>query len=333
MPIFIGDYYLKHAEWKKAAEKSSQLLINCLDLMDASLWLIAGGRDPQALVSLHNSIEIAFKAELERIHRVLIADNRKLDYNALKSLLKDAFHAHPRGQKMKIPDFNMDRTISFADAMDRVKELYPSVEQWKKKLAHIQSLRNDIVHYGSSQKAGRDYVEAIATEAFPFLEAFLLEASDIDIKTFLTSNIYHELGVAKNVCERLKREKQPIGGYALKSVRLAMLYTYVEWPKLSDLTDVETGEDEFHMASAFRKEIEREWADSYIERSCKICGSLNLFVKVSPLTHPRRSLLVSAAKCPHCGLDIGEDDRYLAEYHIGELTNGEVETFLQSIGK
>ena len=333
MPIFIGDYYSKHTEWKKAAEKSSQLLVNCLDLIDASLWLIAGGRDSQALVSLHNSIEIAFKAELERIHRVLIADNRRLDYNALKSLLKDAFHAHPRGQKMIIPDFNMDRTISFSDAMDRVKELYPSVEKWKKKLANIQSLRNDIVHYGSSQKADRDYVEAIATEAFPFLEAFLREASDIDIKKVLTPKIYRELEVARNVCDRLKRENQLIGEYVLKSVRLAMLYTYVEWPKLSDLADAETGENEFHMANAARKGIEKEWSDSYIETGCKICDSLNLFVKVGPLTHPRRSLLVLAAKCPHCGLDIEEQDRYLAEYHIGELTNSEVEIFLQGIGK
>jgi hypothetical protein len=161
MPLGTDDYQLSLNEFKKAAETTSQLLVNCLESMDAALWLISGDRIPQALVMLHNSIEMAFKSELERIHRVLIADNRRLDYKALKSLLKDAFHAHPRGREMKIPDFDMERTIVFADAMERVSELYPIVGTWETKLKRAQYLRNDIVHYGSSPKAGTDYVGVI----------------------------------------------------------------------------------------------------------------------------------------------------------------------------
>jgi hypothetical protein len=218
VPIYIGDYGARLNEWKKADESGSQLLANCLESIDGSLWLIAGGRIPQALVMLHNSVEVAFKSELERIHPVLIADNRKLDYNALKSLLKDAFHSHPRGQQMNIPDYDMERSITFVEAMDRVKDLYPSVESWKVKLKHAQSLRNDVVHYGSSRKVESEYVESIVTTLFPFLHAFLQEADGIDLKNVVSQPVFRELQVAKKVCERLVREDQAIGIYVLKTV-------------------------------------------------------------------------------------------------------------------
>jgi hypothetical protein len=332
VPIYIGDYGAHLNEWEKAAEGNSQLLVNCLASIDSSLWLIAGGRIPQALVMLHNSVEVAFKAELERIHPVLISDS-KLDYNALKSLLKDAFHSHPRGQQMNIPDYDMERTITFVEAMNRVSELYPSVNSWKAKLKHAQSLRNNIVHYGSRpQEAGR-YADSIVTTLFPFLQAFLQEASGIDLGNIVTQPVYRELQVAKRVCERLLQENQSIGIYVLTTVRLTMLHIYVDWPSLSDITGVDDREDEFQMAAAMKIKVEREWADGYIERSCRICSSASLFVKVEPVIEPQHSLLVLAAKCSHCGLDINEKYRYLAEYHIGEPSQEEIETFMRDIGE
>ena len=231
MPIDTIDLYLRVAEWKKVTEQASQLLVNCLESIDASLWLVAGGRIPQALILLLNSIEIAFKAELERIHRVLIADTRRLDYTALKSLLRNDFLTHPRGQQMIIPEFDMDRTISFTEAMERVKELYPLVNIWKPRLQELQTLRNDIVHYGASKKQDTAYADRIATVAFPFLNDFLQESSNISLEKAVTSAVFREQLVAREVCERLKKDNEDGGSYVLGTVRLMMLYTFVDWPK------------------------------------------------------------------------------------------------------
>jgi len=90
---------------------------------------------------------------------------------------------------------------------------------------------------------------------------------------------------------------------------------------------------EFEMAERMRHDVAREWKDDYIERTCHICSSINLFVKVEPLTPEIRSLKVLAAKCPKCGLNIREQHRYLAEYHVGELTSEEIENFLKDVGE
>src|SRR4051794_43584 len=100
----IVDYYARLEERRRIQEGKSQLLLYCLDLVDASLWSLAGWQDPQALVQLDGCIEIILKAALETVHRVLIADMRRLDYEGLKRLLKEAFLAHPRGRALQIKD-------------------------------------------------------------------------------------------------------------------------------------------------------------------------------------------------------------------------------------
>lgn len=62
MPIYIGDLYGRIEQKRKVAETAPQLLFSCLESIDAALWLIAGNRKAQALVSMHNSVELAFKA-------------------------------------------------------------------------------------------------------------------------------------------------------------------------------------------------------------------------------------------------------------------------------
>jgi hypothetical protein len=205
-PIYIGDYYNRMEAWKAATASTSQLLVNCLESIDASLWLIAGNRLPQALTLLANSVEVAFKSELERIHRVLIADKSRLDYKALKSLLRDAFLAHPRGHGLQIPTFDMERTITFAEAMDRVLELYPMVSVWKSRLQNLYNLRNDIVHYGATQKQDGEYTAAVATVAVPFLTSFLREAQNVELEKFITPGVSRELTVAGQVCDKLQAE-------------------------------------------------------------------------------------------------------------------------------
>jgi len=335
MPIDTAEYRLQKTEWQKARQNGPQLLVNCLETVDASLWLIAGDRIPQAMVLLFNAIEIAFKAELERIHPVLIADSRRLDYTALKSLLRDAFLKHPRGQTIDIPDFDLERTIPFGEAMDRVRELYPVIDTWKSGLKDLQTLRNDVVHYGSSTRQDAQYADGIATVAFPFLGTFLKESTDLSLDRIVTASVFRELEVACKVCERVTKEKLQGGSYTLRTVGHIMRYTYVDWPQPTDRDGSirEDGDAEFEMAEDMRSKVARRWGDCYIETSCRVCRSINLFVKVEPQTPASRSLKIVAAMCPICGLDIWEDHLWLAEYHVGPLNDGTIEEFLKDIGE
>jgi hypothetical protein len=145
-------------ERKKIQALNSTPLLSAVDSVEASLWLIAGGRIAQAVVLLDNAIEVALKSELERIHKILIADSKALgDFQILKSLLREAFQSHAAGSKLEIPEFDIERTIYFADAFDRVAELYPELkEKWRDRLIptrgrnckSLHDLRNDIVHSG-----------------------------------------------------------------------------------------------------------------------------------------------------------------------------------------
>src|SRR5688572_10975704 len=96
-------------EHKKVQELNSRMLLSSVDFVEASLFLIAGGYLAQALVMLDNAIEVALKGELERIHPILITDTRELnDFGTLKGLLKDAFLKHTAGNRIDIPEFDIE---------------------------------------------------------------------------------------------------------------------------------------------------------------------------------------------------------------------------------
>jgi hypothetical protein len=341
MPLFVEDYARRLAEWRKAAANTSQLLINCLETIDASLWLIAAHRLAQALVLLHNAIETALKSELERIHGVLIADRSKLDYAALKSLLKEAFMAHPRGKSLQIHDFDLEKTISFTEALDRVAELYPFISSWRQRIMGttrtegLHGLRNAIVHYGSDRGQMSEYARTIATIAFPFLDQLLRESADVSLANVVTPKVYRELDIARTVCQRLEQEQNKIESYVLNTVSAQVLHTFADWrPELVDddvITEVDL-DRELKMVERMRRRLASEWADAIIEKECQVCECNNLFVKIDPVTEPRRTLHVLAAQCPKCGLEIGEDERFLAEYHVGALSEAEIEATLKDCG-
>jgi hypothetical protein len=305
MPIYIGDYYERLNVLKKAKEGTTPSLISCLDSIDAALWLIAGNRVPQALVMLHNSIEIIFKSELERIDPSLIYIKK---------------------------NSNTNKTISFNEALKQVAELYPLVNKWSNNLEKAKDSRNHIIHYGSKIDDFEKYVVQIVTILFPFLREFLQEI-EVDLEKWLTSPVSREIEVALKTCEQLQKENKAIRRYILKTVSLIMFYQNVDFPRLSTITGVTDGEEEFEMTEIMEKRLEKEWDDSFVETSCRICDSISLFVKVEPSAHLQNSLRVLAAKCPHCGLDISEDELYLAEYHVGELDEDEIEKFLRECGE
>src|ERR1700682_5144524 len=102
------------SEREKVKRLKSRLLVSALGVIEAACWLIAGDQYAQALVAFDSAIELVLKGELERIHRILIADTKKLDeFKTLKSLLKDAFLQHPSGKDLIIPDLDFERTIYF----------------------------------------------------------------------------------------------------------------------------------------------------------------------------------------------------------------------------
>jgi hypothetical protein len=66
------------AERNKVKQLNSRLLMSAVSVLDAAWWLIGGNRFEQALVMLDNAIELVLKGELERIHRILIADTKNI---------------------------------------------------------------------------------------------------------------------------------------------------------------------------------------------------------------------------------------------------------------
>jgi hypothetical protein len=186
---------------------------------------------------LDNAIEVALQGELDRIHRILIANTKDLnDFRTLKSLLRDAFLKHPSGGCVDIAEFDIEKTIYFDEAFDRVAELYPGLRQaWRKRLTSsrgghqesLRSLRNNLVHNGSNREASGRYAEAIADTAFPFLEELFqrITGNTVSLPHLLMEWIYREVEVARLVLCDLRNE-QKLQPYAIKTLQHHELWSY-----------------------------------------------------------------------------------------------------------
>jgi hypothetical protein len=228
------------AERAKVKQLNSRLLMSAVDVIEAAYWLIGGNQFAQALVMFDNAIEIVLKGELERIHRILVADTKNLDYPALKSLLRDAFSQHPSGKDIQIPEFDIERTITFATAFDRVAEIYPIIkDRWRKRLLPdrggeenaLHALRNDIVHYGGDEAQRGQYVAAIVDVALPFLEEILAlitkhEESPVSLRQLLKEWIYREVDVARAVLKDLRENGLPPAPYAVAPLAHHILWSH-----------------------------------------------------------------------------------------------------------
>jgi hypothetical protein len=228
--------------------------------------------------------------------------------------------------EMEIPAFEMERTITFEEAMSRVKDLYPLVNQWQAELKRLLVLRNDVTHYGANKEKASEYCDMIATVAVPFLTAFLQESSDISLEQLVSSSVFHELEVAKTVCERLKKEKKEDETYALNTVEQMMRYTYISARPKLDM------DDEFELVEQTRRAVQKDWGDGFIETTCRICSS-TCFVKVETLTPARRDVEVTAVICGGCDLLIRESELYLAACHVGALPPDKIEAHLRELGE
>lgn len=313
--------YLRSVQARNKAEFRSNLLNNCIEGIDGAIWLIGGFRIPQALTALYNSIELAFKGELEEIHPILIADTRNLSYDTLKSIMKDEFEQHPLGSRLNISEFDIERTITFDDAMKRVSELHSDIiTKWRQKLALLKTHRNQIVHYGAKDEQWGLYTHLIATVALPFLAEYLAESVGLSLETIITPGIFKEVKVAEAVCAKRAAEGKEPRLYCLGTLSVKVRYTFIDWPRYADVAGVNMGEESFLLSNLLKKEINKEWGHGeWIKTFCEICGCPDAFVKVKPITTPTKRLLPVAIRCPKCALGITEKDEFLAEYHVGEL--------------
>jgi hypothetical protein len=345
-------------ERKKLQELNSRLLLSSVDFIEASLWLIAGNRLPQALVMLHNAIEVALKGELERIHKILIANTKELsDFRALKSLLRDAFMNHPSGSGVEIPEFDIEKTIYFEEAFDRVAELYPGLsERWRQQLISakgrrnkesLHSLRNDIVHYGGDKDSTGRYAEAIITIGFPFCEEFLrlVSRNEVCLANLVKEWVYREVEVARLVFHDLRNANAPPYPYGIKILQHHMMWTHAGWPSPRDDLDTVTldgSKTEWEeYVERQKRELFSTWDEGRtVEISCPVCDSdtgdgSNVMAQVllenAPLDKNR--LVPEGFNCFVCGLLISPEERFLAQHFVGQIPEDVATAYLTDIGQ
>ena len=124
--------------------------------------------------------------------------------------------------RFEIPDFDIEKTIYFDDAFDRVAELYPGLtDKWRRRLTSssrggrqdprdgrqdsLHALRNSIVHSGNNPDAEGRYAEAIVDTAFPFLEELfqLITKNTVSLPHVLMEWFYQQVKVAQLVLRDL----------------------------------------------------------------------------------------------------------------------------------
>jgi len=336
MPFDAIEYHKRDEAMKTLADRRSLMAASAFDYVDGALWLIGGWRIPQALSLLHNAIELMLKAELESIHRALIADQKKLKYSDLKALLRDAFLSHPKGNNISIPDFDFDRTIAFPDALERVSELYPQVfKKWNKPLKRLHKFRNEIVHYGPDDSLDSKYVEDLILTAFPFIRQFSAAAYPVKFEDLVMGRIERELSVSFRVSEELKKEKENISRYVLKTINYTTSYNASPIAELIDTDGFirNDGDRDFELSEQCKDDFERDGYEVDDEDSCHICGNYPIFISYDIFERKSKEVRAVAGRCPKCELSISKEDKYLAHFHFGQVPEDKRIKYLENIGE
>ena len=342
MPFDSQEVHWKSEAMEAIRRERSPLLASAIETLDAAIWVMAGGSHAQAVSLFHTVIELSLKAELDRVHRALIADRRSLEYNDLKRILRQEFAAHPRGQALAIPPFDIDKTITFLEAVDRVADLYREVIQpWRKRLEAFHLLRNDIVHAGRRGAAPMGEVEAIVLVAFPFLKTFLgsVLPEGTTVEALVMRRVYREFEVAQNVADHFRRESRelpiPVSVLGCLSRLIVFNRTYVAefWDRDGYLED--EGDRDFRLGEQAKREFEDGTRHHDFTGACHICGNYSLLVSLE-LDEERSppQVFVQALSCFKCGLWLeGDSPEALANVHFGPVDADELTAYLKDIGK
>lgn len=337
-------------EKKKVRALESRLITSAVSMVEAAYWLIGGDRFTQSLVMFDGAIELLLKGELERVHPILIADKQSLaKYELLQSFVRGAFKEHPTGKKLTIPDLNIEHTIYFKDAFDRVAKLYhPNLDKWRDKLVEnensLHNLRNEIVHYGGKAKAGGMYVSGIIEVALPFIEEFLALITQHYRKPVCLSNllfewVYREVGVARKVLSDLRANGLPPAEYAITPLSHHILWTNSQWPHPNDdQSSIEVSAYSSWLEFRDRQKNPEGW-DAVIEVDCPICGSTTrdgdyiparVLLEDKPLD--QKQLIPEGFRCLICGFEIDPSEKYLARHFVDPIPEETADAFLKDIG-
>jgi hypothetical protein len=337
-------------EAKKVKALESRLVASAVTMVEAAYWLIGGDRFTQSLVMFDGAIELLLKGELERVHPILIADKQSLTkYELLQSFVKDAFKEHPAGKRLIIPEPNIEHTIYFKDAFDRVAKLYhPNLDKWRHKLVEnkdsLHNLRNEIVHYGGKAEARGMYVSGIIEIALPFIEEFLALitahcSEPIRLSNLLFEWIYREVDVARKVLSDLRANGLPPAEYAITPLAHHILWTNSQWPHPNDdQTSIEVGIYSPWLEFRDRQKDPESW-DAVIEVDCPICGSTTrdgdyiqarVLLEDKPLN--QKQLIPEGFRCLICGFEIDPSEKYLARHFVEPIPAKAAEAFLKDIG-
>jgi hypothetical protein len=334
------------AEREKVKKLESRLVSSAVNMVEAAYWLIAGDSFAQALVLFDGAIELLLKGELERVHPILIADKQSLaNYDLLLTFVKDSFNRHPFGKNLHIPDIDIERTIYFGEAFDRIAKFYhPILDKWRGPLVNsLHKLRNEIVHHGGSATARGQYVSAIIEVALPFIEEFLALVTQhypepIRLSHLLFEWVYREVSVAQKVLNDLLRSGLPPAAYAIAPLAHHILWTNTQWPKPTD----DQGTIASHgLGSWFefdqRYKNPKGW-NNVVTIDCPICGSdtregdlipARVLLEDEPLG--RKQLVPEGFICLVCGFEINPSQKYLARHFVPPIPPETAAAFLKDI--
>lgn len=341
------------AEREKIKRLKSRAAKNAARAIEAAYWLIGGNQYEQALVLLDNAIELALKGELERIHPALITDSKAFaDFDTLKSLFRAEFRQHPSGAAIAIPEFDLERTITFDTAFDRVVELHPSICVWRKRLLpakgcnpkSLHALRNNIVHYDSDDTQSGQYAAAIVEIALPFLEEFFRlssahEAEPIRLSHLLKEWTYCHVEVARAVLVDLRDHGREPEVYALAPLEHHILWAHSRWPSpQDDLDSLSIGDDWSDFAR--RQKYPKTWnSDLLIEVDCPICRSRapdQSYVPAKALIAEegleQKMVVPEGFQCFVCGFEIQPTELFLAKHFVPPIPTETAVAFLRDLG-
>jgi hypothetical protein len=325
-------------KFEEAVRKTqSPSAMGAVELLKAAFWVLSYPMPAQALMLLHQAIEVACKGLLQEIHVLLVAD--RLDYAFSKYVVKDSLAAHRLGRNVNaeidIDLFDPSRTCSFEDAWKRVREMMPALSSFSEMgLDGLTKLRNAITHRGAERDKGFQYSRAILSVALPALDEFYKRAYDgIILKDLLGPDLARELDVARLYLAMIEKDN------ALPKNRL--LHTYqCEYQKSLIMGSghllfdergyrLDLGDHRHEINAKLHRDLDQrpeKWGSLVGEGvllGCKICGEVGIIVGIDSeiyLIDGKEAIDPCSLYCPSCGLNLPKSYSVLVKLHYGPLT-------------
>lgn len=326
------NYGLQAEFLKKVREFGTAGAGAALETLDAAMLLLAWGKVPQALVMLHQTIEVALKALLEEVHVLLVL--QEMNFELAKGLAKDHLQKHRLGRRITNfidPEtFDPQRTCQFMDAYRRASQLIEFKSVDVKTVDRINKLRNAIAHYGGKPEESFNYLDVILNGALPWLTEFYREAYGGELSHYLFGPCYRELVVAGEYLGRCKQSQDlPRGRILSPFAHRFLLESIVGSGRLlfdSEGSMRDTSEWKMENLEADFQHYEMKWSEFRVvgevgQLDCVICGQSCIVALEEPRKVDGETIYHPVAiHCPNCGLHLDPDYSELVQLHYGSIT-------------